>query len=170
MTRLVSKKIFFHFPYRSFSLKNRRLIQVFIEDIFKKEGKKADKINFVFCGKKEVRRLNLQHLQHDYFTDILTFPYTQKPSPVLADIFISPEEVLVNSKRYNTSFNREIHRVIFHGILHLCGYRDKSKKEKQVMRFMEEHYLQEFFGIVPRETSRVKLNVSRGTSDDTPKS
>ena len=163
MTRYISKKIFFHFPYSSFSLKNRRLIQRFIEEILKKEGIVADRINIIFCSKKEMRRLNLQHLTHDYYTDILTFPMKQKGEPALADIFISPEEVLLNSKRFNTTFKTEIHRVIFHGVLHLCGYGDKTKREKLIMRQMEEHYLQEFFHFVPRGTSKTLSNVSRGT-------
>lgn len=163
MTRHVSKKIFFHFPYHSFSLNNRRLIQQFIEEILKMEGIDVDRISFVFSSKKEVRRLNLLHLNHDYYTDILTFPMMEKGKPALADIFISPEEVLLNSKRFNTSFNMEIHRVIFHGVLHLCGYEDKTKKEKLIMRHMEEHYLREFFRFVPRGTSEIFPNVSRGT-------
>jgi probable rRNA maturation factor len=154
MTPLLSKKIFFHFPYPSFSLKNRRQLQLFIENILIKENKKTERVNFIFCRDKELLRLNRQHLGHNYYTDILTFSLAQKEKPLVADIYISPEEVLANSKRFETTFTQEIHRVIFHGILHLCGYGDKTPKEIATMRSLEDHYLKDYFRFVPRETSR----------------
>ena len=145
MTREQPNKIYFHFRFQSPLFKKRTHLKAFIESIFKREKKKIEEINFVFCKSQHVLSLNKKYLKHNYNTDILTFNLSESNKPIIADIFISPEQVLKNAKTYNTSFNKEIHRVIFHGVLHLCGYNDKTLKEKQTIRSLEDFYLNEYF-------------------------
>jgi len=145
MTVQQPNKIYFHFRFQPRLLKKRTPLKSFIESIFKREKKKIQEINFVFCRNQEVLALNKRFLEHNYNTDILTFDLSENNKPIVADIFINLEQVLKNAKSYNTSFNKEIHRVIFHGVLHLCGYNDKTLKEKETIRFWEDFYLGEYF-------------------------
>jgi probable rRNA maturation factor len=138
-------KINFHFRFQPHLLKKRTQLKSFIKSIFKTEKKKVEEINFIFCRNQELLALNKKFLEHNYNTDILTFNLSEKNKPIVADIFISLEQVLKNAKSYNSSFNKEIHRVIFHGVLHLCGYNDKTLKEKQTIRFWEDYYLNKYF-------------------------
>jgi rRNA maturation RNase YbeY len=96
--------------------------------------------------------LNKTHLNHDTYTDIITFELSPKNEALIADIYISVERVKENAQSFTTSFQKELHRVIFHGALHLCGYKDKSKKQSQLMRFKEEENLILYF--VSRETKK----------------
>jgi len=145
MTKQQPNKIYFHFRFQPRLLKKRTPLKFFIESIFKREKKKIQEINFVFCTNQQVLALNKKYLEHNYNTDILTFNLSENNKPIVADIFISLEQVLKNAKNYNTSFNKEIHRVIFHGVLHLCGYNDKTLKEKQTIRLLENFYLNKYF-------------------------
>ena len=90
--------------------------------------------------------INRQFLQHDFYTDIITFDLTSQNQPLMAEIYISIDRVRENAKLANESINRELHRVIFHGVLHLCGYKDKNKSQKNEMRRMEELCLGKYFG------------------------
>ena len=146
MLNKVSPTIHFHFLAAPFSFKERTALKKFIAEIFKKEGKKLDSINYIFCSEKYLLKLNQQYLSHDTFTDIITFEYSDRGSPVLSDIYISTERVRANAKLFGTSFNTELHRVIFHGALHLCGYKDKKESQRKIMREKENHYLYEYFG------------------------
>jgi len=93
-----------------------------------------------FCSDKYLHQLNVEYLQHDTLTDIITFPYNDPPI-VHSDIFISIDRVRENAKELHVSFEQELHRVIIHGILHLCGYKDKTKEEAKLMRQKEEAML-----------------------------
>jgi len=136
-------KVCFFFEHRKFSLQNRTGLKVFIESLFKKEKKKLSSINYIFCSDKRLLEINQQFLDHDYYTDIITFDLSETNSTV-AEIYISIDRVKDNAKNIDTSFRSELHRVIFHGALHLCGYKDKSKAEKRVMREKEELYLKKY--------------------------
>jgi rRNA maturation RNase YbeY len=133
----------FYFPRRT-ELKN------FLLSLFKKEGKKVEAINYIFCTDEYLLELNITHLNHNTYTDIITFELSPQDQPVLSDIYISVERVKENAQLFKTTFQRELHRVVFHGALHLCGYKDKYKEQAQLMRTMEEHYLDAYF--VPRDT------------------
>ncbi|WP_315819080.1 rRNA maturation RNase YbeY [Paraflavitalea speifideaquila] len=85
--------------------------------------------------------INRQYLQHDYFTDIITFNLSSHPAPVIGEIYISIDRVRDNAQQFSTTFRDELHRVIFHGALHLCGYKDKTAKEEKLMRAKEDEYL-----------------------------
>jgi|SRR5579862_775140 len=139
------KKIHFHFTFQQFTLRNRRELKYYIEYIFRREKHSLQELNFIFCNAKEIKTLNKRFLGHDYTTDILTFNFSKKAAAIAADIFISQEQVKLNAKEFHTSFKKEIHRVIFHGVLHLCGYKDKTSKEKLSMQSKEDYYLAKYF-------------------------
>ncbi len=98
-------------------------------------------VNYIFCSDEKLLQVNRDFLQHDYYTDIITFELSGKNRPVEAEIYISVDRVRDNAKTHGTSVKEELHRVIFHGALHLCGYKDKTKSQARVMREMEEKYL-----------------------------
>ena len=97
-------------------------------------------LSFVFCSDDYLRKLNIKHLNQDYFTDVITFDYS-KEMTLIGDVFISTERVKENAKLFNVSFNEELFRVIIHGVLHLCGFKDKTKEEKAEMRSKENDFL-----------------------------
>ena len=135
--------IFFFFQEVKINLANRSELKKYIRSIFKKEGKKLSTLNCIFCTDKVLLEINRQYLSHDYYTDIITFDLSET-NTVRADIFISVDRVKENALQLGTSFKSELHRVIFHGALHLCGYKDKTKAEKERMRGMEEFYLTKY--------------------------
>jgi len=98
-------------------------------------------LNFIFCDDAYLLSINEQYLQHDDFTDVITFSYSEQPCLVEGDIFISIDRIKENASAFQTSFNDELHRVMIHGVLHLLGYNDKSKSEQQIMRKKENSYL-----------------------------
>lgn len=106
------------------------------------ELKKAGNICIVFCSDKYLLDINRQYLDHNYYTDIVTFDYVEN-STISGDLFISIDRVKENAEKYNTSFVKELFRVVFHGILHIIGYNDKTEDEKMKMRQMENYYLSE---------------------------
>jgi len=109
--------------------------------MLKKQGKRVEAINYIFCTDEYLLDLNRQHLNHDTFTDIITFELSDKNQPLVSDVYISIHRVRENARSFSTSFNDELHRVIFHGALHLAGYKDKSKKDSALMRQMENKWL-----------------------------
>ena len=136
-------KIRFFFPQPA-SLSQRGRLKAFIEQIFRKEGKKLGGLNYVFCSDKELLKINRDFLQHDYYTDIISFGLSAPNEPVQAEIYISIDRVKENAQTLGVSFRKELHRVIFHGALHLCGYGDKTTKEEAQMRKKEDQYLSKY--------------------------
>jgi len=118
--------------------------------MFKHENTALEKLDYIFCSDTYLINLNQTYLKHDTYTDIITFPLSTPPAPVLSDVYISIDRVKENASTLKTTFTQELHRVIFHGALHLCGYMDKSKIEKKLMRKKEDFYLSSYF--VSRET------------------
>ncbi|HVU85535.1 MAG TPA: rRNA maturation RNase YbeY, partial [Puia sp.] len=127
------------------SFSQRGHLKSFISTLFKKEGKKLDEISYIFCSDDYLLEINRQYLKHDYYTDIITFGLSEPGQPINAEIYISVDRIKDNAREFKTSFKRELHRVIFHGALHLCGYKDKKKEDQQVMRKMEDKYLTQYF-------------------------
>ena len=123
----------------SFTLKKKSVIKKTILSVIKKERKKAGDINFIFCNDAFLHALNKKFLTHNTLTDIITFQYPLEK--LSGEIFISIPRVKENAKKFKTSFDNELHRVIIHGILHLCGYKDKKTSEKKQMRAREDYYL-----------------------------
>lgn len=139
-----TSKVCFFFETRSFSLVKRTALKAQIEALFKKEKKKLASLNYIFCSDKRLLEINRQYLQHDYFTDIITFDLSSDASTV-GEIYISIDRVRDNAKSLGVSFTAELHRVIFHGALHLCGYGDKKKEEIVQMRKREDYWLERYF-------------------------
>src|SRR5450631_2906517 len=130
----------FHFLI-SCTLANRGLLKKFIHSIFKLEKRSLERINIIFCDDKYLLGLNRQFLQHDYYTDILSFPLSEANKPIVGEIYISVDRVRENARSVDSTFTEELHRVIFHGVLHFCGYLDKSGSDITLMRIKEEQYL-----------------------------
>lgn len=135
----------FYFPAKII-LKKRTELKQFIGSIFKKEKKELGALSYVFCSDDYLLEINRSYLGHDYYTDIITFDLSDKSSKTIeGEIYISVDTIRDNAKRFNTSANQELHRVIFHGALHLCGYNDKTKKDQSVMTQKENEYLNLYF-------------------------
>ena len=121
----------------SFTLKNHKKLVKWIGDVISSEGFQVGEINYIFCNDSYLNKINQEFLNHDTFTDIISFDYTLGKE-VGGDIFISTERVLENAEKFNEVFETELHRVMIHGILHFMGYKDKTKKEKTLMRTKED--------------------------------
>ena len=145
MTRIDIDKIQFHYLDVSFAFRNRTRLKFFLLERLRKEGFAVDAINYIFCTDAYLLEINKDYLKHDTYTDIVTFPLSPKGAPLLSDIYISIERVQENARTFQTSFVKEIHRVIFHGLLHLAGYGDKTKDQVKQMRAKEGEYLQLYF-------------------------
>ena len=127
------------------NLKSRTRLKSFIDSIFKKEKKILGSINFIFTNDKIVRKINKEYLNHDFNTDIITFDLSEKKNAITAEVYISCDRVKENAQIHKTSLEKELHRVVFHGSLHLCGYNDKTSKESNQMRNKEDLYLLKYF-------------------------
>lgn len=108
--------------------------------LVKSELKQLGDVCFIFCGDEYLLAMNKQYLDHDYYTDIITFDYVEGKI-ISGDLFISIDRVNENAKEFGIEFKRELLRVMFHGVLHLCGYKDKTEYEKKQMREKEDFYL-----------------------------
>lgn len=145
MSSSVSKlKICFFFDKTNFRLKKRTELKSFIEILFKKEKKRLSSLNYIFCTDRRLLEINREYLKHDDYTDIITFDLSTSDF-TQGEIYISVDRVRENAKVLGVSFKSELHRVVFHGALHLCGFKDKKGVEKALMRKMEEHYLSQYF-------------------------
>lgn len=129
----------------SFSLNKRTSLKTFIESIFKVEHQPFADLNIIFCTDDYLLGVNKRFLNHDFYTDIVTFNLAGNKQPVNGEIYISVDRVKDNANKLHVSFKSELHRVIFHGVLHLCGYLDKTKSQIKLMREMEDKYLSGYF-------------------------
>jgi len=123
-----------------FALRDKTLIRGWIERAAKKEGYSIDSLSYIFCNDKFLLELNKKYLHHDTLTDIITFDYSQKKE-ISGEIFISVERVKENAKEFSVSQRDELHRVIIHGVLHLCGYQDKTSVQQKRIKSKENYYL-----------------------------
>ncbi|HMQ08603.1 MAG TPA: rRNA maturation RNase YbeY [Saprospiraceae bacterium] len=112
-----------------------------IQNVLEEERKKGSNINFIFCDDATLHALNVEYLKHDTYTDIITFPLSEDKT-IGGDIYISVDRVRENAYEFKSNFDEELHRVIIHGILHLCGYKDKTPEDQLLMRKKENHYLE----------------------------
>ncbi len=129
---------------RTLRLPRKTLVKSIIMLLFKKEKKVLASITYIFCSDAFLLRINRDFLQHDYYTDIITFGLSEKGKPVDAEVYISLDRVKDNARSLGEPLQEETLRVIFHGALHLCGYKDKKKTEIALMRNKEEQYLRLF--------------------------
>ncbi len=130
----------FHAEDIDFELEDTAKVAAWISDIIAGEEMQLQHINCIFCSDTHLVNLNIQYLQHDTLTDIITFPYA-RPPVIEGDIFISIDRVEENAETYYTSFETELHRVMAHGVLHLCGYSDKTDADKSQMTAKENDAL-----------------------------
>ena len=126
----------------TYKLKDKRKIQKWIKLVIEGEKKKACDINYIFCDDAFLVEMNIKYLNHDTLTDIITFNYNEESeNSINGDIYISIDRVKENSVEYDVPFNTELDRVIIHGVLHLLGYKDKTKADKNTMREKEDNSL-----------------------------
>jgi rRNA maturation RNase YbeY len=130
------------------SFAQRTLVKEVIRDLFKKEKTRLEQLQYIFCSDEYLLEINKQHLQHNYYTDIITFDLSEKANAVIGEIYISVDRVRDNAQNYDATFKNELLRVIFHGALHLCGYKDKAEKDQILMRKAEDKYLQYYLSKV----------------------
>ena len=135
----------FHFK-KPCTLRDRQRLKEFIRGIFKSYSRKVDSLDIIFCSDKYLLGINREYLEHDYFTDIVTFDLAERRSPAIGEMYISVDRVKDNAKDEAASFAAELHRVVFHGVLHLCRLRDKTEADQQRMRKAEDRLLRKYFG------------------------
>ncbi len=126
-----------------FELENEAQYEDWISRIIESEGFDEGEINYIFCDDEYLHKINVEYLDHDTLTDIISFDYTVG-NLIQGDIFVSVERVQDNAKDFNVSFEEELKRVLSHGVLHYCGYKDKSPKDEALMRLKEEEKMQMF--------------------------
>jgi rRNA maturation RNase YbeY len=120
-------------------LSNRRALSQYLDQLVKgRMDVKKVSLTYILCSDEYLHGINVQFLQHDDYTDIITFDLSEKETEVIGEIYISVERVAENAEKFKTTYERELHRVIFHGALHLCGLRDKKPAEQKAMRAAEE--------------------------------
>lgn len=126
----------------SFTLKNKRATKDWLRSIANLYDYSLTDVQYIFCSDEYLLNVNRDFLQHDYYTDIITFDLSEKKGEILSEIYISIDRVKDNAKTYNVPFYEELHRVLAHGILHLCGLKDKTAKQEKEMRSAENQALQ----------------------------
>ncbi len=134
----------FHF-LTEFPLRERSRLKSFLPSLFKKEKQQLAELQYIFCSDDYLLSINKKYLDHDFYTDIITFDLSEPGQAINAEIYISVDRVRDNARSFGTSLRKELHRVIFHGALHLSGYRDKNQQEQQLMRKKEDQYLALYF-------------------------
>ena len=132
--------VYFHTEDTNFDFQDKHSCTNWITSVVKKENATVGEINLIFCSDKFLLNMNREYLNHDFFTDVITFDYTEEKT-ISGDIFISIQRVEENAGIFNTSFKNELNRVIVHGVLHLLEYADKTDEEKRIMRNKENEYL-----------------------------
>lgn len=124
-----------------FKLKNKTKVKQWIKSTIEIEGYSLKELNYIFCSDQYLLQINQQYLDHDTFTDIVTFDNSEKKGVIEGDIFISIDRIRENAIKFNSGEVNELHRVIIHGALHLLGYQDKKAESKKIMTGKEDHYL-----------------------------
>jgi rRNA maturation RNase YbeY len=139
------QKIQFYFLDRNPALKERTRLKLFIEKLFTAEQKKLGNLSYIFCSDEHLLTINKDFLKHDFYTDVITFDLSPTKNETEGEVYLSVDRIKDNAKQLGVSFKEELHRVIFHGALHLCGFKDKKKADKQQMRLSENKYLKLYF-------------------------
>jgi len=125
----------------TYKLKNKTAVRAWVTETIQAEGYKLKELTYIFCSDAYLLQINQQYLNHDTYTDIVTFDNSEIAGSIAGDIFISIERIRENAVKYNHSETEELHRVIIHGALHLLGYKDKSAADKKKMTQKEDFYL-----------------------------
>jgi len=141
----------FHYADVDFKLKSLTSVKKFVMDNFLTSTKKKLSLSIVFCSDEYLLNINKQFLNHDYYTDIITFPLEETAAKSVAEIYISLERVWDNAKKQKVSFDDELHRVLFHGVLHLTGLKDKTKEQRAAMTIAEDKWLKAYTNYLKNE-------------------
>jgi probable rRNA maturation factor len=124
-----------------FKLSGQKKSIAWLKAAIRKEGGKVLSLNYIFCSDEYLKKINIEYLNHHTYTDIITFDYNPSEKEIDGEIYISIDRVRENADSFKTRFQTELHRVMIHGVLHLLGFKDKSKSEKALMREKEDTYL-----------------------------
>lgn len=125
----------------SYKLKNKTQVRQWIKDTIQAEGFTLDELSYIFCSDEYLLQINQQYLDHDTYTDIITFDNSESQGKITGDIFISIDRIRENAAKFDQSIIDELHRVIIHGVLHLLGYKDKTPEDNNTMTKKEDQYL-----------------------------
>jgi rRNA maturation RNase YbeY len=136
--------ISFNTADKNTTLTNRLALKTFIEKGLKKEGIAIDTLQYIFCSDKFLLNINKSFLNHDYYTDIISFDLSETKGKLIGEVYISVDRVKDNAKTHKTSYTEELLRVIFHGALHFCGYKDKKPADAKEMRAQENKWLKSY--------------------------
>ena len=142
---MMIKKIRFHDLDVKSGLTKRTILKSFLISMIKLERYKVEKVDFIFCKDEYLLELNQRHLKHNYYTDTMTFLFSQRGEPLQGEIYISIDRIKENAKTYRVSYSDELIRVIIHSCLHLCGYKDDTPRLKKSMTNVQEKYLQQWY-------------------------
>jgi rRNA maturation RNase YbeY len=140
----MDRTIFFNNADKGTSLRFRTKLKTFIKKQCHKEGIKIETLQYVFCSDKYLLDINKQYLNHNFYTDIISFDLSDQKGQLIGDIYISIDRVKENAKAEGNLYMHELLRVIFHGALHFCGYKDKKPSETKIMRSMEDKWLKAY--------------------------
>ena len=138
------QKVQFYFLDRNPALKERTRLKLFIEKLFTSEKMKLGNLSYIFCSDEHLLTINNDFLKHDFYTDVITFDLSSSKNEIEGEVYLSVDRIKDNAKQLGVSFKEELHRVIFHGALHLCGYKDKKKEEALIMPSKENNYLKRY--------------------------
>ena len=136
--------IFFNNADKSTSLRSRTRLKAFINKQCLKEGVQIETLQYVFCSDKFLLDINKQYLNHNFYTDIISFDLSDQKGQLIGDVYISIDRVKENAKTVGNLYTHELLRVIFHGALHFCGYKDKKPADQKTMRSMEDKWLKAY--------------------------
>lgn len=139
------QRVHFYNNDREPILKERKKLKSFIVELFSHEKKGIGSLTYIFCSDEYLLNINNEFLKHDFYTDVVTFDLSANKNETIGEVYISIDRVKDNAKKMNEVFNRELHRVLFHAALHLCGYNDKKAIERKKMKLKEEFYLKKYF-------------------------
>lgn len=131
----------FFFDDVAFDLPEEAALREWLMGIALTEGKPIAEVNFIFCSDEQLRHINVEFLDHDYYTDIITFDFSDDEAAMRGEIYISSERVMDNAREHGVSFPHELCRVMAHGVLHIAGYGDKTPEQEAKMRAKENYYL-----------------------------
>ena len=125
----------------SFELPEKQRVKAWVKSIATQEGKQMGELSYIFCSDEYLLQVNREYLDHDYYTDIITFDNAEEEGVIEGDIFVSIDRVRDNATTLQVPFETELRRVLAHGVLHLCGYKDKTPTDEQLMRAKENFYI-----------------------------
>ena len=145
MGRKQIHSVHFYFEKVGLTLKERGKLKGFINSLIAKERKSLNNLNYIFCNDNALLKINQKYLDHNFYTDVITFDLSSSRKEILADIYISVDRIRENAKSLKLSLKEELHRVMLHGLLHLCGYNDKTEGERTLIRKKEDFYLNLYF-------------------------